>query len=531
MFDLIPDPAKVSKILLFCGLDELHLRNVVDNARRRFPGAEIVNCIAATLSKRDRDELDAQALFLGPLTMRSIPSIRNRLREENPDLSIVVFDNKDGKGALRRGYLALTIGASRVVTVDSLLRAAFYGWLPLLRQVIQVFIINKLAYLIYLPLLKGLYGLVALATWAAPLIRFIRKLFPGGRREEGFSVLAFPYYSKENIGEEYRLYKWKPYFEKKGHRFSIVDAPPIDSYRKRLHEGLKPTNYRFFLENIVTRFVHVLRAPWHDVIFFRKGLIPYFQNDKPRLERLLYKLNDRIIFDDYDANFMLYESLVRGFIPYCKHITITNEFQKGFYEKIHPSVSIMPILIDATNYRPRVHVQRDKLVLGWIGTTGSFAFFSLIEDALRTLYDRRPFRLKLIAAKGLTIPGLDVVSYDWSEEVCLRELQDFDIGLFPCSDIPKMKGKVSTKVLQYMAAGLPSVCSPIGVPERIQDGINGFIVDSDGEWIEKLGLLMKDRDLRERIGKEARKTLLEYYSHDGNFRELYRWFQWVAESG
>lgn len=530
MFDLIPDPAKVSKILLFCGLDELHLRNVVDNARRRFPGAEIVNCIAATLSKRDRDELDAQALFLGPLTMRSIPSIRNRLREENPDLSIVVFDNKDGKGALRRGYLALILGAPMIVTVDSKLRAALYGWIPFLRQVIQVFIINKVAYLIYLPLLKGLYGLVALATWGAPLIRFVRKLLPGDRKVGGFTVLAFPYYSKENIGEEYRLYKWKSYFEKRGHRFTIVDAPPIDEYRRRLIEGLKPTNYYFFIENIARRFIHILRAPWHDVVFFRKGLIPYFQNDKPRLEKLLYKLNERIIFDDYDANFLLYESLVRSFVPYCKHVMITTEFQKRFYEAIHPSVSIMPILLDASNYRPKVHESRDKPVLGWIGTTASFVYFSLIEEALRVLYERRPFILKLVAAKGLSIPGLEVYSYDWSEEACLREIQDFDIGLFPCPDISKEKGKVSTKVLQYMSAGLPSVCSPFGVPDRIAEGINGFIARSQSDWIEKLHLLMENRDLRDRIGKEARKTLLGYYSHDGNFLELYRWFQWVAES-
>jgi len=213
MFDLIPNPAKVSKILLFSGLDEQHLRNVVDHARRRFPNAEILNCITATPSPGHREEPGVRAFFFGPLEVRSIPSARNRLREENPDLAVVVFDNKDGKGALGRGCLALGVGAPRIVTVDSRLRAASYGWVPFLRQAVQVLILNKAAYLMYLALLKGLYGLVALATWAAPLIRLVRKLFPRGKKEGGFSVLAFPYYSRENIGEEYRLYKWKPYFE------------------------------------------------------------------------------------------------------------------------------------------------------------------------------------------------------------------------------------------------------------------------------------------------------------------------------
>jgi len=168
MFDLIPNPAKVSKILLFSGLDEQHLRNVVDHARRRFPNAEILNCITATPSPGHREEPGVRAFFFGPLEVRSIPSARNRLREENPDLAVVVFDNKDGKGALGRGCLALGVGAPRIVTVDSRLRAASYGWVPFLRQAVQVLILNKAAYLMYLALLKGLYGLVALATWAAP---------------------------------------------------------------------------------------------------------------------------------------------------------------------------------------------------------------------------------------------------------------------------------------------------------------------------------------------------------------------------
>jgi len=48
--------------------------------------------------------------------------------------------------------------------------------------------------------------------------------------------------------------------------------------------------------------------------------------------------------------------------------------------------------------------------------------------------------------------------------------------------------------------------------EIIQDGVNGFLAKDEKEWIEKLSLLIKNSELRQRLGKAGRKTVEERYS-------------------
>ena len=70
------------------------------------------------------------------------------------------------------------------------------------------------------------------------------------------------------------------------------------------------------------------------------------------------------------------------------------------------------------------------------------------------------------------------------------------------------------KALQYMALGIPPVVSPIGVNASIvQDGVNGFHARTEDEWVDRIALLLKDESLRARMGREARRTVEESYSH------------------
>ena len=48
--------------------------------------------------------------------------------------------------------------------------------------------------------------------------------------------------------------------------------------------------------------------------------------------------------------------------------------------------------------------------------------------------------------------------------------------------------------------------------EIIQDGVNGFLAKDEKEWIEKLSLLIRNSELRQRRGKAGRKTVEERYS-------------------
>ncbi len=55
------------------------------------------------------------------------------------------------------------------------------------------------------------------------------------------------------------------------------------------------------------------------------------------------------------------------------------------------------------------------------------------------------------------------------------------------------KRKFFMKTAQYMALGIPPVCTPMGSnPEVIEHGRTGFLAGTDAEWVEHLSLLVRD---------------------------------------
>jgi glycosyltransferase involved in cell wall biosynthesis len=46
----------------------------------------------------------------------------------------------------------------------------------------------------------------------------------------------------------------------------------------------------------------------------------------------------------------------------------------------------------------------------------------------------------------------------------------------------------------------------------VEDGINGFWAMGSEEWEEKLSILIKDPTLREKMGMEGRRRVLEGYT-------------------
>jgi glycosyltransferase involved in cell wall biosynthesis len=81
-----------------------------------------------------------------------------------------------------------------------------------------------------------------------------------------------------------------------------------------------------------------------------------------------------------------------------------------------------------------------------------------------------------------------------------------DIGLAPLPDNLFTRGKCGFKILQYAAAGLPMVVSPVGVnAEYVNDGVNGFHAADTQQWVERISKLIENRQLREQMGQAARE--------------------------
>lgn len=123
----------------------------------------------------------------------------------------------------------------------------------------------------------------------------------------------------------------------------------------------------------------------------------------------------------------------------------------------------------------------------------------------------------MIGVEGYNRSDLNIRSMAWNATSEVEDIHYFDIGIMPLPDDEWTRGKCGMKGLQYMAAGIPTIMSPVGVNEEIiQDGVNGFLASTEAEWIDKLTTLIDSVDLRERIGMNGRKTVEEKYSVKAN---------------
>jgi glycosyltransferase involved in cell wall biosynthesis len=101
----------------------------------------------------------------------------------------------------------------------------------------------------------------------------------------------------------------------------------------------------------------------------------------------------------------------------------------------------------------------------------------------------------------------------------------------PLPDDEWARGKCGCKALQYMALGIATVCSPVGVNTKIiQDGENGLLATTEDQWIERLSRLLHSPSLRERLGKAGRATVEAEYSMSMHAPRVHQIFESVLRS-
>ena len=101
----------------------------------------------------------------------------------------------------------------------------------------------------------------------------------------------------------------------------------------------------------------------------------------------------------------------------------------------------------------------------------------------------------------------------WSAATEAAALATAHIGVMPLSDDAWARGKCAFKLLQYMAAGLPCVASPIGAnTEAVIDGFNGLHASSIEDWERCLALLIESPGLRARFGANGHAHVERRYA-------------------
>lgn len=333
-------------------------------------------------------------------------------------------------------------------------------------------------------------------------------------------ILFFTYRPYLNATSRQRIYSFLKYLEKDNIKYKI--CPPFSNkqYTKLINSKNKIDILSVFLLSIINRLIQIPQVLLYDSIVIQQELLFL---GPPIFEYVVRFLNKNIIYDYDDANFALYSHARKKsfFIDYNKNkkiIKISKKVIAGspnlekYSSRYNPNTYLIPTCIDLNQYdTPKTN---KRLTIGWIGTPGNLKYIHMIKLPLQKLSKKYDFDLKVVSSKKLTLPSINLINKRWSLAEEIKDLHSFGIGVVPIEDNAYSRGKCGYKLIQYMAAGIPSVASPVGVnKEIIIHGKNGFLASDKKDWFIYLDKLIKNKQLRIRMGKEAKKSAKQYDLH------------------
>ncbi len=324
-------------------------------------------------------------------------------------------------------------------------------------------------------------------------------------------------------GQRFRIEQWEPILAEGG--IQITYAPfENDELRAILYQGGKVLQkIGVVTRNLRRRSRELSDAGEFDLVYvFREAALL----GPPWFERKIAKTGVPMVFDFDDAVFVSYKSPSNGYLSYLKfpsktgeiirlsaHVMAGNEYLAEYARRFNQSVTVIPTTIDTDKYTVVEKSEPETLTVGWSGSFSTIQHLDTIRDVLQELGRSEKFKLRVIGTPSYKVPNVDTEAMQWRSETEIEDLREIDIGLMPLPDEDWTKGKCGLKALQYMALGIPTICSPVGVNSTIiKDGVNGFLADTKEEWIRKIKGLMGSVELRKKLGKAGRETVEREYS-------------------
>ena len=280
------------------------------------------------------------------------------------------------------------------------------------------------------------------------------------------------------------------------------------------------------LRGHLRRMRDIFRISQYDIVYVFMWVTPLGTSF---FERLVRTLSKRLIYDIEDIVLKRKSNEINPLIKILKstgkakyliktadHVITSSPFLNDYCLGINKrkACTYISSSVDTDRFLPMNPYSNDrKVTIGWTGTFSSKEYLDLLRNVFLDLNKRCDFRLRIIGNFQYELRGVDLEVIQWTKEKEIEDLQVIDIGVYPLAQDGWVLGKSGLKAIQYMALGLPTVATNVGTtPRIIQQHENGWVVKTDEEWVDALEALVKDADLRRKIGEAARATVLEKYS-------------------
>ncbi|MHB1305022.1 MAG: glycosyltransferase [Acidiphilium sp.] len=264
----------------------------------------------------------------------------------------------------------------------------------------------------------------------------------------------------------------------------------------------------------------------HDIVWIEKEMLPFL----PAIfERAVLRGGKTYVLDFDDAWFLRYgdhgnrlaRALLGGKFPALLRgaalTVVANETLRDWAVGAGArNVLLLPTVVDLDHYPMLPEPAGQPFTVCWIGTPVTAPYLARLADPLRVLAAEAPLELLVIGAPDFAIEGVACRTLPWNEATEASLIGQCHAGIMPLPDDAWARGKSGYKLIQYMAAGRPTVGSPVGANTTIvRDGVTGFLAADPADWADRLRRLRDDAALRRAMGEAARARVAEHYALQG----------------
>jgi len=369
-------------------------------------------------------------------------------------------------------------------------------------------------------------------------------------------ILALTRTTSIGPSSRYRIEQYRPLLRQRGlevrtlplfgplwFRILEIRGRPLRTVAKALYSAARG----------LVRLVHVLVARWGraDRVLVEHQIFPYLPL---AVERWLWPRRKGTLLEFDDAIYLTagHRAKIEALCGMADAVIVGNRFLEAFARPHARRVFVIPTTVALDRYADALVHQRarrrqreagpssvalagrhadggsadtesgvETFRICWIGLRYNFSYLEPLAEPLRRLSSETPScELRVVSSNrpelGRSWDGVRVVGRPWSEAGESRDIADCDVGIMPLTDTEWARGKCALKLLQYMAAGVPVVASPVGVnADLIRHGENGLLASTPEEWETALRSLRDDPALAAGLGEAGRRTVESDYSVEG----------------
>ena len=232
-------------------------------------------------------------------------------------------------------------------------------------------------------------------------------------------------------------------------------------------------------------------------------------------QKVIYDFDDAIMYSDKHPGrpSRKRQKSFQRTVKLADMVIADNSYLAEHARKYNPNVEVLPTGLDTFAYKLKAGPENnDKTRLVWIGSKSTLPYLAEIKPALEEIGSRfDDVVLRIVCDEFFDLENMQVEKRRWSLENQAIDLATSHIGLAPLPDNKFTQSRFCFKILQYAAAGLPVIASPIGAnTEYVREGSNGFLAGDCSEWIDKISRLLSDSQLRKQMGQAGRADVQRF---------------------